>query len=162
MTPSNSVNGMSCTARDTATLRQLVSSDSTCGTVELAAPEYDLSGGELEVSKSVMIVGNGAVLDAKAASVLDNRRVLIVASGLDVHLQDLRITGGYKEDDGGGIHTSGVLTMSGCNITRNTAVHGSDARETAHLCLSTAVATHCAWMHLTQGRFASRLPYELM
>ena len=131
MRPSNSVSDMNCAANDTATLRRLVSSDSPCPTVELADHEYDLSGGELEVKKSVILVGNGAVLDAYASD-SDDRRVLIIASGVEVHLQDLRITGGHKRGDyGGGVHTSGILTMSGCNVTGNTAVCANQANTDA-------------------------------
>jgi predicted outer membrane repeat protein len=112
---------MDCTANTVRTLQALVGEASDCRVITLSAREYDLSAGELEISRSVTLLGNGAVLDAKAVPG-DNRRVLSVLEGIEVEMHGLHITGGYNSYDGGGILTSGTLTMTQCNITDNTAI----------------------------------------
>ena len=64
-----------------------------------------LTGGQLTVSQDLIIDGNGD--DGGAAVTIDaarkSRVLLIGGTGTDVVLRDLGITGGYSQEDGGGI-----------------------------------------------------------
>ena len=103
--------------------------------IVLASGTYYLSV-ELSITRSVILQatpGATVVLHAQASS-SSRRRVLKIDLGSSdvVQLIGLSITGGYADEDGGGVRVSGgTVTMSSCTISGNTAggsAKGSDRR----------------------------------
>src|SRR5260370_844138 len=86
-----------------------------------------LRTGELDVLHDVAINGPGAGRLAVSGSNLS--RVVHVEPGAAVSLSGLTITGGNAVKFGGGILNEGALTLTGVNVTGNTASQASAADE---------------------------------
>ena len=105
------------------------------GRIVLASGTYDLYA-TLIITRSVILEaapGATVVLHARATSA-SRRHVLKIDLGSSdvVQLIGLSITGGYADEDGGGVRVSGgTVTMSSCTISGNTAggiANGADRR----------------------------------
>lgn len=73
--------------------------------------------GDLDLTESVTIVGNGAVIDANGATTLD--RVIQVLSGVSATLSDLTLRDGRTASFGAGIRSAGSLTLRRVTVTQN-------------------------------------------
>ncbi len=114
----------------------------TNGTYTLSAIDNGANGLPVIVSDSnhsVTIEGHGATIQVPSASF----RVLDIASGANVTIGDLTITGGaaFSSDalstsSGGGIRNSGTLTLSGCRLTSNQANFGGGIANSGTLIIS--------------------------
>ena len=88
----------------------------------LAGQTIVLGGEQIEISKSVKIDASdigGVTIDADGKS-----RVFNVSGGSGdspVQLINLTITGGYENGSGGGISNTGVLAMTDCTVSGNSA-----------------------------------------
>ena len=116
----------------------------TNGTYTLTAIDNGANGLPVIASDnnhSVTIEGDGATIHASGATF----RVLDIASGANVVIDDLTITGGAAFGDaispakGGGIRSSGTLTLSGCRLTGNQANFGGGIGNGGTLVISQCV-----------------------
>jgi hypothetical protein len=73
------------------------------------------------------IVGNGDVIERSTAKGTPGFRLLNVAAGASLTLQDLTLQGGLAADVGGGILNQGTLTLTGVTVQNNTASGGANA-----------------------------------
>ena len=78
--------------------------------------------GDLDVTHDLTIRGAGADVTTIDAASLD--RVFHVLAGVTVELQDVTLTGGDPQSDGGGIRNEGTLTLTRCQISTSTATTG--------------------------------------
>jgi len=89
-----------------------------------------LTSGELLVNDSITISGPGAnilAVDGNAAS-----RVFHISSGKTVTILGLTIRNGHDEIAGGGIYNDhGILTVSNCSVTGNSATFGGGIQNDA-------------------------------
>jgi hypothetical protein len=100
-------------------LRQAIVDASDGDTIDIPAGTYTLTGGQLEIDKSLTLVGASArttSLDAGGSS-----RVLNVDSGETLHVARVTVTGGHA-DQGGGIFNNGTLFVDSAQVTGNTAI----------------------------------------
>jgi hypothetical protein len=111
-------------------------------TISVPAGTYELSSGQLTVGAGANIVIVGANTNAPAQTTIDAKghsRVFEIASGAQVKLSALRITGGQTQAgtdgvspgqsggfgaNGGGILNSGVLTLERVWVQENFTGHG--------------------------------------
>ena len=80
---------------------------------------FKLGGQELAILGSLDIIGPGAeqlIFDGEGLS-----RVFSVSFGITVGLSGITITGGRASDYGGGIYSSGTLTVANITVSGNTA-----------------------------------------
>jgi hypothetical protein len=84
----------------------------------------DPAKGELFIDKDLAILGLGADNLAVSGDI-SMSRVFEVAAGTTDTISDLTIKDGFSSQDGGGILTSGTLTISDSTITGNSAVGGA-------------------------------------
>jgi hypothetical protein len=76
---------------------------------------------------SLTIIGNGDVIERSKAKGTPAFRLLSVAVGASLTLQDLTLQGGYASGVGGGILSQGTLTLTGVTVQNNTARGGAYA-----------------------------------
>lgn len=79
--------------------------------------------GDLDLGGELVIRGNAAIIDANGDATGD--RVFDVLAGSDVELQNLTVTDGRSIVFGGGIRTSGALTLSGVTVQGNISTGSS-------------------------------------
>jgi len=91
------------------------------GTAGTAYPIINLSGSEIFIDKNITIDATGLDITIDAGGL---SRVFSIAEGITVTLIGLTITGGYVDDNGGGIFNQGTLTVIDCTITNNFAESG--------------------------------------
>ena len=139
----------SCSLREAIVAASAGSDSADCGvagsapvTISVPAGTYELSAGQLAVGAGANIAVVGATPNAPAQTTIDAKghsRVLEVASGAQVRLSALKITGGQTSAgadgsspgqsggfgaDGGGILNSGSLTLEGVWVLENFTGHG--------------------------------------
>jgi CSLREA domain-containing protein len=139
----------SCSLREAIVAASAGSSTADCGPagstpIAISVPEgtYELSAGQLAVGTGANIAIVGANSNAPALTTIDaagHSRVLEVASGAQVKLSALEITGGQTPSgadgaspgqsggfggDGGGILNSGTLTLERVWVLGNFTGHG--------------------------------------
>ncbi len=139
----------SCSLREAIVAASAGSSSADCGpagavpiTVSVPEGTYELSAGQLAVGAGANIAVVGANPNAPAMTTIDaagHSRVLEVASGAQVKLSALTITGGQTPagadgfspgqsggfgGDGGGILNSGVLALERVSVFENFTGHG--------------------------------------
>ena len=83
----------------------------------------------ITISKSITLLGNGAqnsILQAASSKLNAASRVITITSGVSVSVQGLTIRNGSVENEnGGGIYSTGVLTLSESIISQNEVLFGS-------------------------------------
>jgi CSLREA domain-containing protein len=139
----------SCSLREAIADAGAGSDTADCGvagsapiTISVPAGTYELSAGQLAVGAGANIAIVGANPSAPAQTTIDAKghsRVLEVASGAQVRLSALRITGGQTQSgadgsspgqsggsgaDGGGILNSGTLVLEHVSMIENFTGHG--------------------------------------
>ncbi|MCI4647098.1 choice-of-anchor Q domain-containing protein, partial [Phaeodactylibacter sp.] len=86
--------------------------------------------GDLDIQHDLTITGNGATIDANGID-----RVIQIASGVEVVIDHVTITGGRSTftpgvnllTHGGGIYTEGDLTLNNCSLDDNISItHGGN------------------------------------
>jgi CSLREA domain-containing protein len=91
----------------------------------IAGPGEDAAAsGDLDLTKSVTIAGSGAratVIDAG-----DGDRVFDVRGGITALISDVTIAGGFVDGNGGGIASTGVLTLLRDTVSANHALLASN------------------------------------
>lgn len=101
-----------------ATIQNGTDTVDNLGTVYVADGTYKE---HITIKKNLTLVGQ-----SKTGTVIDgtnNGRPLTITSGLTVNLSNISIVNGKVTDydaEGGGIHNSGTLTMTNCNLEKNT------------------------------------------
>jgi CSLREA domain-containing protein len=75
--------------------------------------------GDLDITDDVILIGNGATIDANGATTLD--RVFQVLAGNNADFSNLTIREGRTNTIGGGIQNSGTLTLSTVTLTANSS-----------------------------------------
>lgn len=83
---------------------------------------YDVSNGQLVISRNLSIAGNGpsnTTLDAG-----NNDRIFRVQEGVTFNLSNVTLTNGSVEGNGGAIRNEGNTTVNNTEITGNTAING--------------------------------------
>ena len=73
------------------------------------------------ITAAVTIDGTGQNITVDGGGVL---QVLLVNSGASLNLANLAITRGFSAGNGGGVYSTGALTVSNCNFSSNTAHFG--------------------------------------
>ena len=106
-------------------LREAIDNAGTAGwgtTITFAAAlqgqTITLNGSELTINKSVTIDGTNRNITINANQ---KSRVFSIGSTSTVVLAGLTITGGQVTNYGGGIHNSGILTLTNCHVLKNKA-----------------------------------------
>ena len=124
------VNNVNATADTTG--GDCAAGDGTADTIILPAGTYTLTGailedlnasGDLDISKAVTIQGAGATatfIDGNGTVTSD--RVIHVTAAVTLTLDGVTITGGSASTDGGGIYSSGAVTVTNSTISGNSAV----------------------------------------
>lgn len=106
----------------------------------LSGGTIGLDGSELSISDDIRIVGLGA--DSLAINAFGGSRVFLVTAGIEVHFEDLTITGGSGTSYGSGIYSrASTLTISDCRVTDNSASYGGGIYYTG-----TLIMTNCTIM----------------
>lgn len=85
----------------------------------LADPGDDVSGGDLDVTAPLRLLGAGARTTVLQAGGTD--RVLEIGVDIDVEVSGFTITGGGGVEEGGGVLTNGRLTLRDAAVIGNTA-----------------------------------------
>ena len=83
--------------------------------------EDDGATGDLDVTDALTIKGMGAQNTRIDGNKLDRVFDILAGTANAVHIEGVTITGGDVVDDGGGIQTSGTLTITNSSITANFA-----------------------------------------
>lgn len=109
-------------------LRQAVAAvtDGDTIVVPASATPYGLTNGQLSLSKGITIKGAGAV--STVIQAMDSDRVMVILGNTSAaKLQDLTITGGFRNGGGGGLAAGGPgpLVLSGVSVTGNTVDSGA-------------------------------------
>ena len=99
------------------------------GTYQLTVPlpmsgenteeEDEIGIGDLDIAGELHLRGAGA--EAAVLTNLVNDRVLEILPGALVRINDLTITGGDSDHDGGGLYNSGDLTLTNVKVVANRA-----------------------------------------
>ena len=93
------------------------------GTVNIANGVYaGANNTGISINKSIII--NGQSQSNTIINGTDTAQIFIIASGVNVTLQNLTLTNGKASDGGGGICNEGNLTITNCTIINNNATHG--------------------------------------
>jgi hypothetical protein len=94
-------------------------------TIDLAAETYTET---ITLNKSIDIVGEGAkqtILQAAGPEQIAASRVVTVTAGISTTIQGVTIRNGFiAEQNGGGIHNSGTLTLTESTISNNSVYMG--------------------------------------
>jgi hypothetical protein len=104
------------------TIKAAVNAANPCDTIYVSSGTYKEN---IKIDKSLAIKGSG-----EAQTKVDGGQagcVFEIGSanpGIKVTLSEIRIQNGLTANNGGGILNSGTLTVSRCNITKNTAKEG--------------------------------------
>ena len=95
-------------------------------TLSIAGRDEDVAAtGDLDLTYNVTIRGAGADVTTIDAAALD--RIFHILSGVTVELQDVTLTGGDPQAEGGGILNEGTLTLTRCQVSASTATTGGGA-----------------------------------
>lgn len=120
----------SCTPAD-CSLREALTAANAAGDLDdvivpagtypltLADPGDDVSGGDLDVTGPLRLLGAGARTTVLQAGGAD--RVLEIDSDIDVEVSGVTITGGGGVTQGGGVFSGGRLTLRDAAVTGNAA-----------------------------------------
>jgi hypothetical protein len=106
-------------------LRDAIASTPPGGTVDFDAAlagTIDLTTGDLAITNDLTITGPGA--DALTVSGNHASRVFDIAAGFTVDISGLTVGDGATNADGGGILNSGILTVTNCTVSGNSAADG--------------------------------------
>lgn len=115
-------------------LQALINDAPNNGTIELTRDYVATSkdAGALQINKNITIDLKGHTINRNLSEAQENGRVIEIASGFNVTIEDGTITGGYKvakneatnpaDNDGGGIYNLGNLTLTGVTVTGNKCI----------------------------------------
>jgi CSLREA domain-containing protein len=81
--------------------------------------EDDIAIGDLDIADELYLRGAG--VEATVLTSLINDRVIEVLPGASVRINDLTLTGGNSDHDGGGLLNSGELTLENVKVVANRA-----------------------------------------
>lgn len=117
---------------DGCSLREAIDAAAMSGdTIEFASPLFNTAqiidiNGQIIIDKSLTITGRGANLTT-VRNIAANSRVLTVNGGVTVNLSGMTFTGGNINSfqNGGGIFNVGILRMTGCAVSGNSAGNGN-------------------------------------
>lgn len=92
-------------------------------TLNLAAGTY--TEHDITINKDLTIIGqdqSNTIIDAQGQG-----RIFYISSGVTLTLQDITLTGGYVNDNGGAIYNSGTLNVKDSTFSGNTATGNGGA-----------------------------------
>jgi hypothetical protein len=122
-------------------LQPAVEAASPGATLHLCAGLY---AGDVVITKSLSLIGAGAG-SGDGNTILDGSgtdHVVDVLAGSTVSLRDLRITGGGSFGEGGGLRNDGgIVSVTDCAITANTANRGGGIGNRGTLTLTNTTVT---------------------
>jgi hypothetical protein len=89
-------------------------------TFDCGGPQTVITGATIRIDNSVILDGEGNLtIDANEA-----HRVFLVLIDVTAELRGVTVTGGLTNDGGGGILNFGMLTLTNCTVSGNTADFG--------------------------------------
>ena len=107
------------------TLRQVVADAAAGDTITFAVGTVTLTTGQILIDKNLTIRGNGPAVTTVTRSASTPRfRIFEVAAGVEATIDLLTVTGG-DEVFGGGIYSSGRLTVARSRVTLNRGAVGA-------------------------------------
>jgi len=104
-------------------LNNAVNTASSGDTLNLAAGTY--TEHDITINKDLTIIGqdqSNTIIDAQGQG-----RIFYISSGVTLTLQDITLTGGYVNDNGGAIYNSGTLNVKDSTFSGNTATGNGGA-----------------------------------
>jgi hypothetical protein len=116
-----------CCLPDTADLQAAIDGAAAGDTIPLCAGTWNLTS-TVSISKNLTVIGAGTGVGGSALDGGNTVRVLDIADGATVTLQDLTITRGFlpvNGPGGGGIINAGTLTLRGVSVTGNAAFYAA-------------------------------------
>lgn len=141
-------------------LREALATVTPCGTITFASgiSRITLTSAELVINKNLTINGPGANLLTISGN--GARRIFTISSGTFAAINGLTIANGVAGGvDGGGINNFGLLTLSNCTLSGNSAERGGGICNNGEGSLALATARSPAtWQWQMAAAFSKIMP----